>query len=259
MMKQLKIALGLVLGILIPITGFCDGTGVFVSGNGDVMTNRHVVNDVVKEPATKFYVGYKGVFYPATVTSISGKTDLALLHIDKKTPCLAVSKHEIKSGDKLKALMFNLLSLDYQDFDNKREIFNITVHGTDSVVLGQKAFEFEAVLRPGNSGSPILDDDGDIVAVGFAGLQGGGFFITSYGLMNEAVKDFADNNKQVSCTFPDTGSTMRDNLVWIYEVQPAPQIAITVVPVPPTETTSIAPMPKMFINNDAILNGWELA
>lgn len=194
-----------------------DGTGTFVTGNGTILTNRHVVIDGVKDKKTTFYVGYQGVFYPAKIVSISVTADLALLKIEADTTCLNIKKVEIKSQLELRLMAFNLLDGKYENFDNKKTFFNLTVKKLNQYVLGQVGFSFEPWLRPGNSGSPILDSNSNIVSVGFAGLNLGEFNIESYGLNNDVLIKFIKSNNDVVCYFPDTRKPT-ESLVWIYAV-----------------------------------------
>jgi len=199
-----------------------DGTGVFVSKDGYIMTNQHVVDN----HKSYYTVEYHGKAYHAVVVSYGRGIDLALLKITENTTCLRVMPAHIKLFDTLKSLQFDLRK-GYDNIENGRVTFRIHVLDRSVIPFFELLnngsvfvdyFWFEPVTRPGNSGSPILDSNNDIVSITFMGLEEpNGKTIKSAGMINTHVVEFKNANPQILCERP--AHNIGDTLVWIKEAR----------------------------------------
>jgi S1-C subfamily serine protease len=138
------------------------GSGFFVSGDGLILTNAHVVGNhptvrVVTSDG-KTYVGQVSARAPENV-------DLALVRIAaKKTPSLALlARSDLKVGAWVAAVGHGRGGI--WSF-NVGMISNIYPDGADRPV-----FQTQIPLNPGNSGGPVVDRRGRVIGVVTAGIQ----------------------------------------------------------------------------------------
>ncbi len=147
------------------------GTGFFIDDNGYILTNHHVIADHVDpkyEGFSKVYVSTSedpDTNIPATVVGYDKVFDLALLKISKKNSNKIIlgRSPEVNLGDKIYAI------------GNPLGIKNSVTAGIISnkeLYLFQlgKALQIDAAVNPGNSGGPLLDENGQVIGVVFAGL-----------------------------------------------------------------------------------------
>lgn len=138
------------------------GTG-FVVHAQYVLTNRHVADG--SEALSIVDPKQPGKEYAATVVAISKDHDLAILRCDQLI-APAVTLHPqlpARSSDVL-VLGYPLASI----LGSSQKSVRGPVYGlknNDSVVL------YEAATNPGNSGGPVCDNTGTVVAVHFAGID----------------------------------------------------------------------------------------
>jgi serine protease Do len=172
------------------------GTGMIVSSDGLILTNRHVVDDT---SANYTVVLNDGKSYPATVVSRDTTNDLAFVRIKASglpTVTLADSS-QVQVGQRVVAI------------GNALGQFQNTV--TDGIISGlsrgvtagdssgvtnsteqlQNLFQTDAAINPGNSGGPLVNLDGQVVGINTAvagqGAQNIGFAIP----INEAKSALA--------------------------------------------------------------------
>lgn len=148
------------------------GTGFFVSEEGHILTNFHVVEDalsVVWQDAEQTT--------PATVVWTAENLDLALLRSDQPgRPPLPFPKDFSNSskGDEVIALgypstQFRNMTILKEDFENIEPTLTkgiISRFSTGSIPVIQHT----ALLRPGNSGGPLIDSCGRVVGINSFGL-----------------------------------------------------------------------------------------
>ena len=146
------------------------GTGFFIDSN-HILTNHHVIADHV-DPK---YEGYTAVYVttsedpnndiPAEVIGYDKVFDLALLKITKNsnTKLIFGRSPEVNLGDRIYAI------------GNPLGIKNTVTAGIISnkdLYLFQlgKALQIDAAVNPGNSGGPLIDENGQVIGIVFAGL-----------------------------------------------------------------------------------------
>jgi S1-C subfamily serine protease len=150
------------------------GTGFFIDDNGYLLTNHHVIADIVNPKfsgAASLYVTMRDdpdTEIPATVVGYDKVFDIALLRIPKKN-----SKHlvigrslDMKIGDKVYTIG-NPFGISY--------VVTSGIMGNKEIEFFQlgKGFQIDAAINPGNSGGPLIDEKGQVIGIVFAGLDKG--------------------------------------------------------------------------------------
>lgn len=148
------------------------GSGFFITRNGYIVTNHHVISDCV-DPA---YNGFARLYIrlaedpetriPARVVGYDKTMDLALLKTEVDAPYVFSlgSSSDLEIGDRV-YVIGSPLGLD-------RTLTSGIVSATDRDLLSLgKVFQIDAAVSPGNSGGPMIDDQGRVQAIVFAGVQ----------------------------------------------------------------------------------------
>jgi len=153
-------------GELVEVGG---GTGFFMSSDGYVVTNRHVVSDMDAEFTV---VTNDGAELPATVVARDGFLDIAVLDVsgDGYPVASLGDSDRIRIGQTVIAIG-NTLS-EYRNTVTKGVVSGINRRvvagevGSDEVI--ERAIQTDAAINPGNSGGPLINLLGEIVGVNTA-------------------------------------------------------------------------------------------
>jgi serine protease Do len=145
------------------------GTGFFVTQDGWIMTNRHVVND---ETAKYSVLTNDGHSYDATVVAKDPTNDIALLKIDiKDAPYLRFADSDsLKLGQNVIAIGNSLGQ--YQNTVTRGIISgigrSIAAGGGGVVEQLDGMIQTDAAINRGNSGGPLLSITGLVVGINTA-------------------------------------------------------------------------------------------
>ena len=138
------------------------GSGFFVTARGLAVTNAHVVNN-----CQQVRVGASGRVGTARLLASDPANDLALLATGVRPGAVAALRLTARQGDAVAVYGFPLPGLlatgGNVTFGN---ITALTGPADDSGLL-----QISAPVQPGNSGGPVLDDDGNVVGVVVAKLN----------------------------------------------------------------------------------------
>ncbi len=146
------------------------GSGFFVSADGLIVTNRHVVQgkNVEYEVVTS-----DGRAYPAKVLTVDSVLDLAILKIDATdAPSLDFADSDlVRPGESVLAIG-NALA-EFQNSVTMGIVSGINRHlwaGDDeaSAEVIEEAIQTDAAINPGNSGGPLIDLNGKVIGVNTA-------------------------------------------------------------------------------------------
>ena len=135
------------------------GTGFAINDDGVILTSYHVIKG-----ATKIDVQFQdGTVSPAKVLKQSPNIDIAILKIDKPTPDYLVmdSQPEIGIGDRVFTMGFPV-----EDLLGQEPKFTDGAISSLSGIKGEATFlQITVPVHPGNSGGPLLSEDGKAIGV----------------------------------------------------------------------------------------------
>jgi S1-C subfamily serine protease len=197
------------------------GSGFFVSSTGHIITNEHVIN----ECSTLVVKG----FGTARLVQADQENDLALLKVDPQTPVpfLKVRTEPARLGQDVVVFGYPLASF----LDNGLNVTTGIVSSEIGMHNDKRMLQFTAAIQPGNSGGPVVDRTGNLVAVvrskfsdKFA-LERGSFVPQNlnYGIKTEVLLRFlGDNgvnaqiaNEQKDRTIAELAATARDHTLLV--------------------------------------------
>jgi hypothetical protein len=159
------------------------GTGFFITKDGHILTCLHVVQDAAR---IEIYVGDK--MCPANLVRSDPNNDLAILKVTGSFPALAFSPHRAaKMGQ-------DVFTVGYPN-PGLQGVSAKYTKGTISSLTGfqddLRLYQISVPIQPGNSGGPLLDENGNILGVVMAMLNAKKTFEISGSLpqnVNYAVK-----------------------------------------------------------------------
>ncbi len=158
------------------------GSGFFVSDDGYLITNWHVVED-----AARVKVKCKEGIFPAEVINTDRVKDLALLKVKGQFHPLAFGTTEVSLGESAFTIGFPNLQL--QGLEPK------FTDGKISSLSGLRddpnRYQISVPVQPGNSGGPLVDHNGKVIGVVVARLNDLGVLRSSGSLpqnVNYAIK-----------------------------------------------------------------------
>ena len=150
------------------------GSGFFVTSDGLIVTNRHVVDQTGVEYTVFMQDGKK---YEAEVVDLDKILDIALIRVKGSGfPYLALGDSDKISVGQSVIAIGNALS----EFDNTVSMGIISGlsrslvagDGSGNTELLDKVIQTDAAINPGNSGGPLLDLNGRVVGVNVAVASG---------------------------------------------------------------------------------------
>ncbi|MRH44930.1 trypsin-like serine protease [Aquibacillus halophilus] len=142
--------------------GNSKGTGFSISSDGMILTNHHVIED---EKQIMAAFPEQGLFDAEVVASYPD-IDLALLKVDgDNLPHLTLA--DKTTFDTNEHIYFIGNPLRFQGIANEGEVIGYTQ--LDS--WEQEVLMLKAPVYRGNSGSPVIDSDGEVIGVVFATLK----------------------------------------------------------------------------------------
>lgn len=149
------------------------GTGFFVSGDGYIVTNRHVVNFSSATYAVTTAAGKK---YAATLVAKDPVFDLAVLKVaGSGFPAVTLGDSDsLELGQSVVAIGFAL-----GQFENSISVGvisglsrSIVAGGGGSTEQLDRVIQTDAAINPGNSGGPLINLKGEVIGVNVAVAQG---------------------------------------------------------------------------------------
>jgi serine protease Do len=164
----------------VPTSGV--GSGVIITADGYILTNRHVVADS-RSLTVELSNGRQ---LPATVVKISSTTDLALVKVDATglTPATIGDSSRLKVGQAAIAIGSPLGTFTETVTRGIVSGLDRSVTVTDQLTRRETTLDgliqTDAAINPGNSGGPLLDIGGAVIGINTAtatNAEGLGFAI----------------------------------------------------------------------------------
>ena len=163
------------------------GTGFFITEDGFLITNEHVVKD-----ANRIRLITSVGSIVAKVVKVDAANDVALLKAEGKfSPLPIAASRAVRLGNSVATVGFPNIGL--QGFAPKfarGEIAALSGAGDDA-----RYFQISVPVQPGNSGGALVDERGNVVGVVSAKLNAKAAFLSSGALpesVNYAVNGRAD-------------------------------------------------------------------
>ncbi len=159
------------------------GTGFFISDDGHVLTNYHVIEYAVKYHSLPKVVLHDGSAYDAKIIGGDPDNDIAVLQVDIQgiTPVTTGNSDGIQVGDCIYAVGNPLGELEFSMTTGSVSARNRLISTSESAPA-INMFQIDAAVNQGNSGGPVYDVSGEVVGIVTAkykdeGIEGLGFAI----------------------------------------------------------------------------------
>jgi len=163
------------------------GSGFFINNKGYFITNYHVIEGC----DDKSKIAYRKKEYPAELVASDKKADLAVLKAKVK------NKEYLNFSYKPKKLL-KVYVAGYPF--GKMLSDDLNFH--DGIISSLKGFEdntnqitITAALNPGNSGGPVVNENGEVVGVAVSGLAKDLTEGINFAIKSETVQTFLKSNK----------------------------------------------------------------
>jgi serine protease Do len=152
------------------------GSGVIIDSSGTIVTNDHVIRGA----SAVHVVLADGRQIDAEVVGADAQNDLAVLHVQSKTPLPAA-----KLGTSSDLMIGETVVAIGSPFGLTKTVTSgvLSAMGRSFKANDQLYIDFlqtDAAINPGNSGGPLLNVDGEVIGINtaiFSGAQGIGFAI----------------------------------------------------------------------------------
>lgn len=140
------------------------GSGFFISSDGYLLSNFHVVKD-----ASKVEVKYKTRLLKARVVGVDATNDLALLKVSGMgfAPLAFSRKESADLGDEVFTIGFP--NIDMQGLEPKYTDGKIS--SLTGIRDDPSEYQISVPVQPGNSGGPLCDAQGEVVGIVVARLN----------------------------------------------------------------------------------------
>ena len=149
------------------VSGLSSGTGFFISADGYVITNHHVIDGGTKVTVTT----HDEQEYPAEIVGYEANNDLAVLKVaGENLPYATIgSSSQLQVGDQVVAIG-NVLST----FASSLTVGYVS--GVDRVVdtqgVAMNMIQTDVAINSGNSGGPLFNMRGEVVGITTAKFSG---------------------------------------------------------------------------------------
>ncbi len=184
------------------------GSGFFVSGQGKIVTNYHVVSALVNAPEAYLLriIDQSGEYSSGVITKIDVINDLALIVVDQSTDnWLPVAAIEPNQGDDILAV------------GNPLDLGQMVVPGTWNGAVAHRfhrLINFSGALNPGMSGGPAVNSEGEVVGVNVAGFGNNLSLLVPLEFVVELIS--SEDNRDLSAQLSD--QLVADQAIRVQEI-----------------------------------------
>ena len=152
-------------------SGAAEGSGFVLNGDGEIVTNAHVVTEETggdREAAEQVYIEFPDRnVVPAEIVGFDPFVDVALLKIEPD----GFDLHPLRLGDDRDLRVGQPVAAIGSPFGEQQSLSVGVVSATDRAVQSLTQFEIagaiqtDASINPGNSGGPLLDAGARVVGI----------------------------------------------------------------------------------------------
>lgn len=143
--------------------GISTGTGFFISNDGYVLTNSHVV-----EGSSNISIILNGKSVSASLIDHDSSNDIALLKVDKSVEGLSIElKKKTKQGTEIAVLGYPNIGLQ----GNEQKATFGFINANSGIQGDTRYFQISSPIQPGNSGSPMVNEKGVVIGIASASLN----------------------------------------------------------------------------------------
>jgi S1-C subfamily serine protease len=143
--------------------GISTGTGFFISNDGYVLTNSHVIED-----SSNISIILNGKSVSASLIDHDSSNDIALLKVDKSVEGLSIElKKKTKQGTEIAVLGYPNIGLQ----GNEQKATFGFINANSGIQGDTRYFQISSPIQPGNSGSPMVNEKGVVIGIASASLN----------------------------------------------------------------------------------------
>ena len=163
------------------------GTAFFISNNGYLLTNNHVVEGCKAQK-----INYFNKEYHAQIIAVDKNLDLALLKVDAKNKnYINFSKSDIEKLQKIYVAGYPF----GKGLSDDLKISSGIISSNKGFEDNSNEFQIDAPINPGNSGGPIVNDTGELVGIAVAGFAKDKSEGINFGIKSSTAINFLKTNK----------------------------------------------------------------
>ncbi len=176
-----------------------EGSGVIYSADGYIITNYHVISDVVSgqyrnASVEVFLMSAPSSPVDATVVGYNVSTDLAVLKIAKK----GLPAVEIANSDEVKVGQYAVAigspgGIEFLNSVSYGIISGLNRSITIDSIGEMKLIQTDAAINPGNSGGALLNSKGQLIGINSSKLVDESFEGMGFAIPSNTVLDVVDN------------------------------------------------------------------
>jgi S1-C subfamily serine protease len=142
------------------------GTGFFISNDGLVVTNYHVIENM---RIINVYDPKYNVWSDVKVIRVDKDNDIALLWANRHSKALPMtSRFNMRKGEQIFTLGYPSPNLQ----GNQQKATFGRINSILGIADDVRYFQIDSPVQPGNSGSPVFNEDGEIVGIATVRLLG---------------------------------------------------------------------------------------
>ena len=190
------------------------GSGFFISSDGYIITNNHVVAGAVT-----IEVHVEGEKYPfdARIVGMSECDDIAVLKIDyEEAYFFEFLNEDPEIGEEILAIGFPKGDLEVTYLNGI--ISKERMDGSNQWSSVTYAFEHTAEILPGSSGGPIINSDSKVIGVAYAGNEDRQEFAIPSVVINDTITQIIEN--EFDGSFGINAEQFMGGGLYIYSVEP---------------------------------------
>ena len=162
------------------LVSVASGSGFFINKDGNIITNDHVVDGC---QVMKLIVD--GKEYEATVVANDKTNDIALLKVDYKNNLyFRISEEDVERSENIKAIGYGF----GKNYSSDVKVTAGIVNSLSGYNDNYSEFQMDAAIQSGNSGGPVINDEGDLVGMSVSALNSAAVYEDT-GTMPQNVND----------------------------------------------------------------------